>query len=65
MLEEIHEDCGVALIRLLKPLDYYEKKYGTRYFGLNKLYLMIASSRSPQRYSLYSTVLMSEIIMMR
>lgn len=41
MLEEIHEDCGVALIRLLKPLDYYEKKYGSRYFGLNKLYLMM------------------------
>ena len=41
MLEEIQEDCGVALIRLLKPLDYYEKKYGTRYFGLNKLYLMM------------------------
>ena len=41
MLEEIHEDCGVALIRLLKPLDYYEKKYGSRYFGLNKLYLLM------------------------
>ena len=41
MLEEIHEECGVALIRLLKPLDYYEKKYGSRYFGLNKLYLMM------------------------
>ena len=41
MLEEFHEDCGVALIRLLKPLDYYEKKYGSRYFGLNKLYLLM------------------------
>ena len=41
MLEVIHEDCGVALIRLLKPLDYYEKKYGSRYFGLNKLYLLM------------------------
>ena len=41
MLEEIHEDCGVALIRLLKPLDYYEKKYGSRYFGFNKLYLLM------------------------
>ena len=41
MLEEIHEDCGVALIRLLKPLDYYEKKYGSRYFGLNKLYILM------------------------
>lgn len=41
MLEEIHEDCGVAMVRLLKPLGYYEKKYGSRYFGLNKLYLMM------------------------
>ena len=41
MVEEIHEGGGVALIRQLKRLDYYEKKYGTRYFGLNKLYLMM------------------------
>ena len=49
MLEEIHEDCGVALIRLLKPLDYYEKKYGTRYFGLNKLYLMMEKQHNRVR----------------
>ena len=41
MEEAIHEDCGVALIRLLKPLEYYQRKYGTWMYGLNKLYLMM------------------------
>ena len=41
MEKEIHEDCGVALIRLLKPLEYYQCKYGTWMFGLSKLYLMM------------------------
>jgi amidophosphoribosyltransferase len=40
-MEPIHEDCGVALIRLLKPLEYYQQKYGTWMYGLNKLYLML------------------------
>ena len=37
----IKHECGVAMIRLLKPLDYYEKKYGTWAYGFNKLYLMM------------------------
>ena len=41
MEQGIHEDCGVAMVRLLKPLDYYQKKYGTWMYGLNKLYLMM------------------------
>ena len=41
MEREIHEDCGVAMIRLLKPLEYYQRKYGTWMYGLNKLYLMM------------------------
>ena len=41
MEKEIHEDCGVALVRLLKPLEYYQQKYGTWMYGLNKLYLMM------------------------
>lgn len=41
MERNIHEDCGVAMIRLLKPLDYYQKKYGTWMYALNKLYLMM------------------------
>lgn len=40
-MEPLHEDCGVALIRLLKPLKYYQQKYGTWKYGLNKLYLMM------------------------
>jgi len=41
MEKDIHEDCGVALVRLLKPLEYYQQKYGTWMYGLNKLYLMM------------------------
>lgn len=41
MSDEIHEECGIALIRLLKPLDFYREKYGTPYYGLNKLYLLM------------------------
>lgn len=41
MDKDIHEDCGVAMIRLLKPLSYYQQKYGTWMYGLNKLYLMM------------------------
>ena len=40
-MEQLKHECGVAMIRLLKPLDYYEKKYGTRRWALNKLYLMM------------------------
>ena len=41
MSEQIKHECGVVLIRLLKPLSYYKKKYGTYSYGLNKLYLMM------------------------
>ena len=41
MVEQLKHECGVAMIRLLKPLSYYEQKYGTWRYGLNKLYLMM------------------------
>ncbi len=41
MAENLKHECGIALIRLLKPLDYYHKKYGTWQYGLNKLYLLM------------------------
>ena len=41
MSDHINHECGLALIRLLKPLDFYKKKYGTNSYGLNKLYLML------------------------
>ena len=40
-MEPLKHECGVALIRLLKPLEYYQQKYGTWMYGLNKLYLMM------------------------
>ena len=40
-MEELKHECGVAMIRLLQPLSYYQQKYGTRHYALNKLYLMM------------------------
>lgn len=40
-METLKHECGVALIRLLKPLEYYAEKYGSWRYGLNKLYLMM------------------------
>jgi len=41
MSDQIKHECGIALIRLLKPLSYYQKKYGTWKYGMNKLYLLM------------------------
>ncbi|WP_291859625.1 amidophosphoribosyltransferase [Marinilabilia sp.] len=41
MSDQIKHECGIVLIRLLKPLSYYQEKYGTWRFGLNKLYLLM------------------------
>ena len=40
-MEQLKHECGVALIRLLKPLNYYVQKYGTWRYGLDKLYLLM------------------------
>jgi len=41
MSDSIKHECGIAMLRLLKPLDYYEKKYGSKYWGLNRMYLLM------------------------
>ncbi|NNJ88007.1 MAG: amidophosphoribosyltransferase [Eudoraea sp.] len=41
MSDAIKHECGISLIRLLKPLDYYKKKYGSAFYGVNKMYLMM------------------------
>lgn len=41
MSDAIKHECGIALIRLLKPLEYYKKKYGSAFYGVNKMYLMM------------------------
>ena len=41
MSDSIKHECGVAMLRLLKPLDFYQKKYGNALYGLNKMYLLL------------------------
>ena len=41
MSDAIKHECGIALIRLLKPLEYYKEKYGSAFYGVNKMYLMM------------------------
>ncbi|MGA0383457.1 MAG: amidophosphoribosyltransferase [Flavobacteriaceae bacterium] len=41
MSDAIKHECGIALIRLLKPLEYYKEKYGSAFYAVNKMYLMM------------------------
>ncbi|CAM3335076.1 amidophosphoribosyltransferase [Aequorivita lipolytica] len=41
MSDALKHECGIALVRLLKPLEYYKEKYGTAFYGVNKMYLMM------------------------
>jgi amidophosphoribosyltransferase len=41
MSDALKHECGIALIRLLKPLEYYKEKYGSAFYGVNKMYLMM------------------------
>ena len=41
MSDSIKHECGIALLRLLKPLQYYQEKYGSLFFGIYKMYLML------------------------
>lgn len=41
MSDPIKHECGIAVIRLLKPLKYYQEKYGTPLYGFNKLFLLM------------------------
>ena len=41
MSDILKHECGIAMIRLLKPLEYYKEKYGSAFYGINKMYLMM------------------------
>jgi amidophosphoribosyltransferase len=41
MSDAIKHECGIALLRLLKPLEYYKQKYGTAFYGIQKMYLLM------------------------
>lgn len=46
MSDQIKHECGLALVRLLKPLDYYQKKYGSCFYGLQKVHLLLQKQRN-------------------
>jgi amidophosphoribosyltransferase len=46
MSDSIKHECGIALIRLKKPLQFYQEKYGTALYGLNKLYLLMSKQQN-------------------
>lgn len=41
MSDTLKHECGIAMVRLLKPLEYYKEKYGTAFYGVNKMYLLM------------------------
>ncbi len=41
MSDALQHECGIALVRLLKPLEYYKEKYGTAFYGIQKMYLLM------------------------
>ena len=41
MSDALKHECGIALVRLLKPLEYYKEKYGTAFYGIQKMYLLM------------------------
>ena len=41
MSDAIKHECGIAMLRLLKPLEYYKEKYGSAFYGIQKMYLMM------------------------
>lgn len=46
MSDAIKHECGIALVRLLKPLEYYQEKYGTAFYGLEKMRLLLQKQRN-------------------
>ncbi len=46
MSDVLNHECGIALVRLLKPLDFYQKKYGSYLYGLNRLYILMEKQRN-------------------
>ena len=46
MSDSIKHECGIAFIRLLKPLDFYHDKYGTAFYGINKMHLLLQKQRN-------------------
>src|SRR3970040_433347 len=47
MSDALQHECGIALVRLLKPLEFYKEKYGTAFYGIQKMYLLMENKHNP------------------
>jgi amidophosphoribosyltransferase len=48
MSDALQHECGIALVRLLKPLEFYKEKYGTAFYGIQKMYLLMEKQHRGQ-----------------
>ena len=51
MSDAIKHECGIGHIRLLKPLEFYKKKYGSSFYGINKMYLLMEKQHDRNKLS--------------
>ena len=63
-MEPLKHECGVAMIRLLKPLEYYQEKYGTWMYGLNKLYLLMEKQHNREMPTISTAISNVLIVLM-
>src|SRR5690606_10444631 len=47
MSDILHHECGIAFLRLKKPLQFYKDKYGTAFYGIQKMYLLMEKQHNP------------------
>ena len=52
MSDAIKHECGIALLRLLKPLEYYKEKYGSAFYGIHKMYLLMENNITEDKMEL-------------
>ena len=65
MSDFLKHECGIAMIRLLKPLSYYHEKYGSALYGFNQLFLLMEKQHNRGKMGLASAVSNSALLQVR
>jgi amidophosphoribosyltransferase len=56
MSDALQHECRIALVRLLKPLEFYKEKYGTAFYGIQKMYLLMENNTIVDKMVLVSSI---------